>query len=487
MPSVALPLPASPARQLTAIAAVTCVEFFETGLVMFGASRIMAGLALSPGEFALAYTLYGVASIFMLYKHQWMVERLGYRRYILGSLAVFAVGGVCCATAEGIGTFALGRVLQGAGGATFFTAGRMAINELPAESRFHGLLCFIGSLLGASALAPLGAAALLGLGGWSALFWSAVPLAGAVALIAAPALSRATTPPAERSEEHWGWLLWLVLGIFGLQYAIQELPEQAATSYRLVLATGLASILALTVFAWRQWKKDRPLIDYRGLLQWRYLLGIGLYFSGYFMIGASGFLLPLFFREGLGLSLTTTALVLSFSMAGSVVAALWHAAAARQAPRLRRFMLSGLALFALACLAFSQAGRLHDWRWLLAPALLCGLAIPLYLGPVAFGTFVELPARVFSHGYQVKNIVRQLGISSSVAVSTAALHAFYAKQLAQQPEGLYPGWAQALHGLSGINAGLVGPLTLAGAEVFFWLAVGMLPVAVLVALQRTFR
>lgn len=479
--------PARTSRRLLAIAAITCVEFFETGLVMFSASQIMGGLVLSPGDFALAYTLYGVASIFMLYKHQWMVERLGYRDFVLGSLGVFALGSVLCATAGGFGQFVLGRILQGAGGATFFTAGRMEINRLPAEARFQGVLCFIGSLLGASAIAPLCAAGLLGLWGWPALFWCTVPLAIAIALIATPHLATQTVPPAERSQEHWGWLLWLVVGIFGLQYAIQETPDEAGSSRTRVLALGLASIIALGIFARRQWQKDKPLIDYRGLLQWRYLLGISLYFSGYCMAGASGFLLPLFFKEGLGLSLTTTALIVSFSMGGSVVAALLHALAARHRPRLRTFMLSGLTMFALACLAFSQAGRLDDWHLLLLPALLCGVAIPVYIGPIAFGTFIELPARVFSHAYQVKNIVRQLGISSSIALSTAGLQFFYARQLALQPEGMHPGWAQALQGLSGTSAGLVSPLTLASSNLFFCVALGMLPVALLVLIQRTFR
>ena len=474
-------------RLLAAIAAITCVVFFETGRVMFAASPIMAGLSLAPEEFALAYTLYGVAAIFMLYKHQWMVERLGYRDFILGSLAVFALGGILCATAGGVDQFTLGRILQGAGGATFFTAGRMEINRLPPESRFHGLLCFIGSLLGASAIAPVAAALLLGLGGWRALFWCVVPLAIAVAVIAGPHLSRATVAPGERSEEHWGWLLWLVLGIFGLQYAIQEIPSGIGAARSPVFALGAASVVALAIFAWRQWKKDRPLIDYRGLLQWRYLLGITLYFSGYFMAGTSGFLLPIFFLEGLGLSVTTTSLVFSFGMFGIVAGAMLHAAVATRRPRPRAFMLTGLVLYASACLAFSQARLLTDWHLLLVPALMSGVALACFLGPVAFGTFVELPPKVFSHGYPLKNIVRQLGISSSIALSTVALQFFYARRLAALPEGFHPEWAQALHGLSGASAGLVAPLTLACSDVFFVLALGAVPVALLVMLQRTFR
>lgn len=474
-------------RQIWSIGAITCIEFFETGLVMFSASQIMAGLGLSPGDFALVYTLYGVASIFMLYKHQWMVERLGYRNFAIASLIIFALGSLCCATAQGIGQFALGRILQGAGGATFFTAGRMEINRLPAETRFLGLLAFIGSLLGASAIAPLCAAVLLGLGGWRSIFWATLPLAAAIAWISLPCLSRTTTPAAERSEEHWGWLVWLVLGIFGLQYSIQEIPAETGSAQSRLFLIGLASIVALSIFAWRQWQKDRPLIDYRGLMQWRYLLGLALYFTGYFMIGASGFLLPIIFKEGLGLSLGMTAAVLSFGMVGSVATALLHVAAARRWPYHRFYMLSGLSLFALGCLGFGLSGRLDDWHWLLLPTFFCGIAIPLYIGPVAFGTFSELPSRVFSHGYQVKNIVRQLGISSSVALATASLQGSYSRHLALQPEGLYPEWAQALHGLAGINAGLISPLTLAAADVFIWLAACMLPMAVIIAWQRTFR
>lgn len=483
--ATALPDHPRSSRRLLSIAAITCVEFFETGLVMFAAGPIMGGLGLSPGDFALAYTLYGVASIFMLYKHQWMVERLGYRDFILASLLIFAIGGLLCATAGGIEQFVVGRILQGASGATFFTAGRMQINDLPAETRFRGQLCFIGSLLGASAVAPLIAAGLLDLWGWSAIFWCALPLALAVAWLAAPQLSRKTTPAAERSREHWGWLLWLALGIFGLQYTIQQFSAESATAPRSMLAVGLASILALSLFAWRQWQKDRPLIDYRGLAHWRYLLGIGLYFSGYFMAGAIGFLLPIFLQNGLGLPLASTAMTLSLCLSASLLVALIHGVIARRRPRLRFFMLCGLGLYGLACLLLGLTDRSADWHRLLLPVVLCGSAIPLFMGPVAFGTFAQLPARVFSHAYQVKNIVRQLGISSSIALSTVALQFFYGQQLLAQPAAGAPAWSKVLQVIAG--NGLGSPLAMACSEVFLLLALGVVPVALLVIGQKTFR
>ena len=448
---------------------------------MFAAGPLMAGLGLSPGDFAFAYTLYGVTSIFMLYKHRWMVERLGYRSFILLSLAVFALGGWCCTSAEGLPLFALGRAIQGLGGATFFTAGRMTINTLPESRRLAGLLTFVASLLGASAIAPLLAAGLLALGDWPALFWFVLPLSAGVAWIAAPALPRTTMPPAERSHEHWGWLLWMALGVFGLQYAIQDIPASSAGQLRPNLLIGAASIAILSLFAWRQWCKERPLIDYRGLFQWRYLTGIALYFGGYFMAGASGFMIPIFFQRALGHSLLVTAAATSLCLFASVTMALVHIGLARRWPVHRLYMFCGLACYALGNLLLSHAAANPDWLQLLPPLVLCGVAVPLFIGPVAGGTFSELHAKVFSHGYQVKNIVRQLGLSSSIGLATLALQAFYTRQ------GPAPAWEAALHRFVPAATGGGNPLAAACGDVFLLLALLTLPLALAVAVQRVFR
>ncbi len=470
---------------LAVIMAVTGVEFFETGMVTFSASHIMAALHLQPHQFALAYTLYGVTAIFMLYKHQWMVERLGYRDFIFASLGVFALGGVLCATAHGFAQFACGRALQGFAGATFFTAGRMLINQLPADKRFAGLLAFVTSLLGAAAIAPIAAAGLLSLGGWRSLFWVSLPLCGAVAWLAAGDLPRERSPAHQRSEEHWGWLVWLVLGVFGLQYAIQAIPAMIDGSLAQLLYIGSASIVVLSVFAWRQWHKDRPLINYRGLFQMRYLLGLCLYFCGYALIGAYGFMAPLLLQHGLGLSLGLSAAIMSLCFAGSVVAALIHALCAKRWPRLRLFMLFALLLYAAGCYWLSRALNSHSWHTLLIPLMMCSLSLPFFLGSVAFGTFTEVRAEVFSHAYQVKNIVRQLGLSSSISLSTTALQYFYAQPDSAGSQATAAQLESLIHATN--TAQSLSAVSMASADVFLALACLSLPLALIVGLQRSMR
>lgn len=469
---------------LLSIGALTCVEFFENSLVTFSAARIMAGLALTPEQFAFAFTLYGVSAIFMLYKHQWVVERIGYRAFVLGSLLVFAVGSILCGSAGGMPQFALGRALQGLGGATFFTGGRMAINTLPPSARFHGSLVFVTSLMLGTALGPLLATLLDASFGWRALFLCLPPLSAMVAVIAAPCLSRATVAPLERSHEHWGWLLWMALGVFGLQYAIQELASASAPMAVRSAPLALASSAILGLFAWRQWHRERPLIDYRGLFQGRYLLGMLFYFAGYFLLGAGGFVLPIFLERGLGLTPWMTMALVSAGLFTTLVSALLHLALARRWPKIRLFMLSGLTLYAganlrFALIAFDGPAHAH-WAALLAPILLSSAALPFFLGSTAGGTFTDLAPAVFSHGYQVKNILRQLGLSTSVALSTLVLRLRY-------PQGgahAIPALEQALHHSGQHHA---AGLAAACGDVFLLLALLAVPVAIIVGVQKIFR
>jgi MFS transporter, DHA2 family, multidrug resistance protein len=449
-------------RHLMALGAVTGVEFLENGLVMFGASRIVGGLPLSHEDFAFAYTLYGVAAIFMLYKHQWFTERLGYQRFVRWSLLAFAVGAVLCATADSTQHFIAGRVLQGLGGATFFTAGRMAINDLPEVLRVRGLAVFVGSLLGSSAIAPLLAAGLIGIGGWPAIFWFGLLESLLVGWLATRYLSSAKVKPDERSHEHWGWLGWLAVGIFGLQYAIQGVATVDWESGSEMLIVMVISIAMLTTFAWRQWGRENPLINYRGLFQVRYLLGLGLYFGGYFMAGASGFMVPLFLQEALNLSLSDTAWMASLGMFGSVLAALLHMALTRRWPWHRSYMFAGLVIYAGSNWLLSRTVSTTPLCLLLASLWLCGAALPFYLGPVAMGTFSSLHAKVFSHGYQVKNIVRQLGLSSSIAGAMLALHFF-----------------------GGQTYG--GSTLIASHSIFLLMALATIPIGIVVLSQRVFR
>ena len=408
-------------RRLLALGSLTSVEFLENGMVLFCATQILDGLDLSVRDFALAQTLYGVAAIVMLYQHRWIVERLGYRRFAYLSLTGFGLGSLICALADGAGTFALGRLLQGLGGATFFTAGRLAVPELAPADQGAGMKTFVFSLLGSTALAPLLSALILLAAGWRGIFAFGVAQALVVASLAGSCLSQQTVTAGQRSREHWGWSGAMVAGVFCLQYAVQA-PGLSSPDWQLLALALLSGMVTLTLFAWRQYLSEHPLINYRGLLQARYLVGLLLYFCGYFLAGLAGLLIPALLHQGLALAILPTAAITSAGMFVSLAIASLHMRLSQRWPQQRIYMLAGLLLYGIGGTLLATADGM-SLSTAITATLMLGMGIPLFLGPVASGTFSELTLQDFSHGYQVKNIVRQLGLSSSIAIGTLGLHA----------------------------------------------------------------
>jgi len=195
----------------------------------------------------------------------------------IACMVAFAAGSVITATAgavPGLGAAQLvaGRVLQGLGGGglvplTF----ALAADLYRGSSRTLALGSIAGLQEAGSVFGPLYgatlAAAASSIGGWRFVFWLNVPLA---ALCAAGVLIGAgvTSPAAPVRTRLIDWpgatLLGAGLGLIVLALFPDD-PDHRATG-ALFVPAGLAGIVLLGAYGWRQVKQLRPLIP-RELLQ----------------------------------------------------------------------------------------------------------------------------------------------------------------------------------------------------------------------------
>jgi MFS family permease len=223
-------------------------------------------------------------------------DRYGRGRVYLVSLGIFSIGSLLTATAglttipsdtiAGLPWLVAGRVLQGLGGGALVpVALALAADLYPVGRRSLPLgtvaaLQETGSVLGPLYGAVLAAAA-IGLGGWRAIFWINLPLvAGCVVGFAFAARGGfRAAPPAEAASERPSvdWLGGLLLGA-GLGLLVLALyPDDPARHPvgSLFLPLGIASLLALALFGWRQASGRSPLIP-RALLRDPTFIGANL-------------------------------------------------------------------------------------------------------------------------------------------------------------------------------------------------------------------
>jgi DHA2 family multidrug resistance protein len=433
---------------------VVGVEFLENGMFVFASSHIIGGVDAAPREFAQVQAAYAIGSMLMIVLQQWLSRHFGYRRYLAGAIALFMAGALVSANAGDLPGLTLGRLIQGVGGGALFTSSRVLVPTLfaPAD-RPRALKYFMVTIFGIGALAPLLAATLVEEWGWHWIFLSVLPvaaltLAGVWTLLPDGA-GRGSAPV------RWavGPLVLFALAISCVQWGLTEARYEAFAHPAQLAMVAMLGCALLVGFLLHQWRHDEPLLRLRELRHPTYLAGLGLYFIYYFLSNFSNYLFPIFAERSLGLPLATAGWLTAFSATVSLVGAYAYIRFSARMPRKKLLMAAGpLALVASAWL-FARLPPGAPWG-----ALGLGLAVKGLFGvmmvlPVAGLTFRDLDEERFAHGYQSKNLLRQIAGSFSAAIAAILLQnrqfANYA-DLSSRLSSANPG---AAHWLDTLQAG----------------------------------
>ena len=198
-------------------------------------------------------------------------------------MVAFAAGSAITATA-GLWSFAglpwlvAGRVLQGLGGGGLVPLSlALAADLYRGSARNIALGAVAGLQEAGSVFGPLYGATLAALatsaGGWRFVFWLNLPLAAICAIGLVIATRSAPAQPG-RATSSVDWISAALLGL-GLGLLVVALypddPDHRATS-ALLLPAGLASVVFLALYGWRQVRRLEPLVP-RELLRSRTFLG----------------------------------------------------------------------------------------------------------------------------------------------------------------------------------------------------------------------
>jgi len=188
-----------------------------------------------------------------------------------------------------------------------------------------------------------------------------------------------------------------------------------------LLAMALLGGGLLVGFLWQQYRHPNPILHVRELQSPVYLAGLGLYFLHYFLSNFSGYLFPVYAEQALSLPVQTVGWLNSVAGVMGVLVAYAYVKLGRRFPNKKPLMLAGT--LALAAMAWLFAHLPPDATpAMLLPGLLAkGVFSVLLVMPVAGLTFRELGDRRFAHGYQGKNLMRQIAGSISTAVAAVLM------------------------------------------------------------------
>lgn len=498
---------------LATIAVFCALEFLQTGMIAFAAVPIMGEIDASPEEYSLIAVIYACVAVIVIGKMRWLVERLGWQRYVLATVTVYVAGAGVCSLGGGVAGFGLGRAIMACGGAGFMTMARVLVSHIPpGPGRFTGIRVFAVSLATGTAAAPLVASIAITGDHWQWMFAVLAALAMLGAAMATSCLPAHVEPDDVRSRSNPGQLLLLGLGAFALLYAMQRSYYAFYSDLPVLLALAGVALAALLFFVRREHGADRTLLRMRELRTPRYVTGVLLFSVSYAILGANNYVLPQFLQGGLGFSWPVLGAFQSLGLLGSLATWLVMSRVLPRHPAPRKFFVAGFGALALFGWTLSSLTPDAEMVANVLPAIaLHGAFVMLVLATTAMQTFRDVGRDdvLHAHAQQVKNMAAQLATAFGVAFATVFLQwrtTAHVDRLGWRLDGFDP--LGAAHDtaigdtvLAGLDAAAAGRIAvalqareiarqstlLAGID-YFWLVALVAMLGLLVSLlQRVFR
>ena len=399
------------------LALVTGLDYFDTAIFSFFASYIAGGINASPDELVWSSSAYAVAAVLGILQQQWWVDRLGHRRYVAGCMLLYACGAMLSALTETSLQLMFTRGLQGYFIGPMMGACRILIQvSFTPQKRSGATRAFLILIVGSSAVAPLLGGWLVSHFDWRALFACTAPAGLAFAVLAMLALPDSGNVVREErgATSFWPYLLFAFA-----QGALQIVMQQVrfvhfSTSPALVLLT-VAGIGALAWFAWHQWHHPAPLVRLHALRERSFRIGLVLYMFYYFESTGFSYLISRFLEQGLGYPVENTGRLVGITSLISGSALFLYFRYTKYVKRKKWIIVPGFAIAALVGWLMTRMSPGVAQSDLILPMLLRGLLLLFIVLPVANLTFRIFEIEEFTHGYRLKNIVRQLTLSFATA------------------------------------------------------------------------
>lgn len=413
-------------RTLLATIFLLCaLEFLQGGMLTFAAGPIIGEIGASPEEYTLVTVVYAVVAIATLSKQRWLIERVGWRRFIQVSVAVFIIGAAICATSSSFPQFLTGRVVMAIGGGPFLTNARMLVILLPPNPRrFRGILAFAGGLTIGNGTAPWLASLAVSHDRWPGIFVLLGVLSAIAGALGTLVLPDEVTPEEKRSQAHPVMVLAMMAGTFLSLYALLRASYDFYSDGLPLLLAMLLGISAMFYFGHHQYHHEQPLLVIKRLMIPRYVAGIGVFTLGYIILGANNYMLPVLMQGALGFPWEVVGRVQS---AGLLIAAPVFCVQAfflKRNPAAKKFYVSGFTLLMLSSLWLTRLnGEAGLWSDVWPGIALFGAFITPVMVTTALHTFMDLQGDevAFWNGQQLKNMLSQFGVGMGAAGAALGL------------------------------------------------------------------
>ena len=447
-----------PSRVISQKAAVSVVYAGAMFIAVMDQTIVNVALATIGRQFhtsatAVAGTVIGyqVSVALFIPAAGWLGDRIGPRRLLLGSIALFTVASALCGLAGTLPELVVFRVLQGAGGGLMTPVGlTMLFRAFPQSERVRASAILVIPTALAPAVGPVIGGLFVTDVSWRWVFYVNVPV-GLFALAFGLLFLADQDHPAARRFDLAGFVT-SSLGLGLLMYGVAEGPNAGWTAGPIV-ASITAGRAAGRRHGGHRAAVPAPLLDLRVYADRLFRsASIVLTLTSVAFFGLL-FLLSLFFQDGLHFTALQAGSTICPEAFGVIIASQLISRRLYPAIGPRRIMVAGLLLIACIAVVLSTVDAATSVWLLRAILFVMGFGVAAVFLPSQAAGFATIgPART-SVASTIFNAQRMVGGAIGVALLTAVISALHPVQvIAGRPEANIHAFHTGLYVCAGVAA-----------------------------------
>jgi DHA2 family multidrug resistance protein len=430
----------------------TLIEIIDTSIVNVSLDHIRGSLSAGYDEATWTITAYLVSNAIVIPMAGWLAKLIGRKNYQIASIALFTFSSFMCGSAWSLNSLIFFRVLQGIGGGGLVPISQSILLEsFPREKHGQAMAIFgLGAMVG-PIVGPL-------LGGWITdtlswrwIFYINIPI-GILSIIMNVIVIK-DPPYMQRQKmkiDYWG-LMFLAVGLGALQFMLDKGESEDWFASSKIMAFGIIAAVSLTLLVINEYYSETPIVNLKLFKDRTFTSGSLVMFFVFLNLFGSIVLLPIYLQMMMGYTSFYAGLVLG---PGGIATLFAMPIAGKFIGRVnpKRFLIFGMSVCAISTYMMSRFNLTTDFWTFVWPRMTLGFGMGMTFIPLTTLTLSHIPKERMTEATSVYNLLRNLGGSVGIAMTTTILSRraqFHQTRLVEHLSPLDPGYVMAHEKITG--------------------------------------